>query len=255
MRPRRILPILCAATALLAAAAIAMAAGTTTQTVTGKATPSRLPEQRRAPVSLKVSETTGTTDPSGVQPATASAKIFLDKDYLITTRGLPQCDVAKIEGKSTAEAKAGCGKAQIGAGNAIARISDGGGGHTDIPGVVTAFNGDPLSHTATAGCDPVKTKPCIYLHVDIGAGSVVVILEVRRTAGAYGTELATVPGSPEPIHKLTLTLHRSFRAGGHARSYVSARCPDGNLRVKGRFAYASGPALTDTSTQHCTVKQ
>ena len=250
----RFLLALCIGAALLAGTALALAAGTTTQTVTGKATPSRLPEHVRAPVTLKISETTGTTDPSGVQPPTASAKVFLDRDYLITTKGLPQCDIAKIEGKSTAEAKAGCGKALIGSGNTVARVSDGSGGHTDIPGVVTAFNGNPLSHTATAGCDPVKTKPCIYIHVDLGGPSVVVILEIRRTAGPYGTVFETVPGNPEPIHSLTLKLHRSYKAGGQTRNYVSARCADGNLRVKGRFTYSSGPPLSDTSSQRCTVK-
>src|SRR6478735_4612122 len=253
MSARRLLPILAAA-AFIAAGAAALAAGTTTQTVAGKATPSRLPMHTRTPVALKVNEVTGTTDPSGVQPSTASAKIYLDRDYMLTTKGLPQCDIAKIEGKSRAEAKAGCGKALVGSGRTVARISNGSGGHTDIPGVVTAFNGNPLSHTATAGCDPVKTKPCIYVHVDLGGPSVVVILEIRRTAGPYGTVLETVPGNPEPIHSLTLKLHRSYKAGGQTRNYVSARCADGNLRVKGRFTYSSGPPLSDTSSQRCTVK-
>ncbi len=244
-----------AAAALLALAAVALAAGTTTQTVSGRATPSKLPQHRRAPVTLKISETTGTTDPSGVQPPTSSAKILLDRDYLVTTKGLPQCDVNKIEGKTAAEAKAACGNAKIGSGSAVARVSNGSGGHTDIPAVVTAFNGNPLSHTATAGCDPVKTKPCIYLHVEIGSTSVIVILEIRRTAGVYGTEFATVPGSPEPIHSLTLNLHRSYKSAGESRNYISARCSDGKLLVKGRFTYASGPPLSDTSSQKCTVRQ
>jgi hypothetical protein len=250
----RILLTIFVAAALLAGAAVALAAGTTTQTVTGKATPSRLPQHTRAPVTLKISETTGTTDPSGVQPATASAKVFLDRDYLITTKGLPQCNIAKIAGgKSTAEAKAACGKALIGSGRTVARVSNGSGGHTDIPGVVTAFNGNPLSHTATEGCDPVKTKPCIYLHVDLGGPTVLVIVEIRRTAGPYGTVLETAPGGPEPIHSLTVKLHRSYRAGGRTKNYISARCSDGKLRVKGRFTYTSGPPLTDTSTQRCSI--
>jgi hypothetical protein len=83
---------------------------------------------------------------------------------------------------------------------------------------------------------------------------VVVILEIRRISGPYGTVLETVPGSPEPIHSLTLKLHRSYKAGGQTRSYLSARCPDGSLRVKGRFTYSSGPPRTDTSTQRCSVK-
>jgi hypothetical protein len=176
--------------------------------VTGKATPSRLPEHAR-PRHAEDQRDDGDDRSERSAASTASAKVFLDRDYLITTKGLPQCDVAKIEGKSTAEAKAGCGKALIGAATPSPGSPTAAGGHTDIPGVVTAFNGNPLSHTATAGCDPVKTKPCIYIHVDLGGPSVVVILEIRRTAGPYGTVFETVPGNPEPIHSLTLKLHRS----------------------------------------------
>ena len=240
--------------AVFAASGIALAAGGTTQKISGKATPSKLPEHKRVGVSLKFSETTGTTDPSGVQPATREAKIFLDKDFSLTTKGLPKCRVDALIDKSTAEAKAACGDSQVGVGSAVARISNGAGGHIDIPAVVTAFNGKPGS---AVGLPSLGGKPIMILHIVIGAsGAVDVPLSITRVPGAYGTELATFPGADaQPIRNLTLTLHRSFTAHGKHKDYVSARCSHGQLLYKGRFAYVGSPSLTATSSQHCTVRQ
>src|SRR3954471_7946888 len=102
------------ALALATTGGIALAAGTTTQTISGKAIPSKLPEGKRVGVSLKFSETTGTTDPSGVQPPTKEVRILLDKDFAITTTGLPRCTFDEIADKSTADARTACHDAQVG---------------------------------------------------------------------------------------------------------------------------------------------
>lgn len=242
--------------AALAVAGVALAAGMTTQSIKGTVEPSKLPRHERTGVSMKVTETTGTTDPSGVQPPTASAKIFLDKDIALTTQGLAKCDLNLLAGTTAAEAKTACGDSLVGKGSAVARLSNGTGGHIDIPAKVTAFNGDPLkAGPNNTGCQPIKTRPCLFLHVQIGASSIVVILEITKAHGAYGTKLATVPGNSEPIHSLTLKLHRTFTSHGKVRNYVSARCSHGNLSFKGKFTYQGSPPLTATSTQRCTVKR
>lgn len=240
---------------IFAASGIALAAGGTTQKISGKATPSKLPEKGRVGVSVKFSETTGTTNPDGVQPLTREAKIFLDKDFSLNTKGLPKCRVDAIIDKSTAEAKAACADSQVGVGSAVARIADGSGfGHIDIPAVVTAFNGKPGS---AVGLPSLGGKPIMILHIVIGASAAVdVPLSITKVPGAYGTELATFPGADaQPIRNLTLTLYRSFTAHGKHKDYVSARCSHGQLLYKGRFAYVGSPSLTATSSQRCTVRQ
>src|SRR4051812_6269525 len=220
--------------------AVAVAAGTTTQKINASVSPSNLPDQQRAAVTLHLSETTGTTDPSGVQPATASAKVFLDKDILITYQGLPNCTPAQTVGKSTEEARQNCRTSLVGTGTAVARISNGAGGHVDIPAEVSAFNARD------------NGRPVIVIHVVIGESATDVVLLIKHQAGAYGTVLATPAGEPEPIRNISFTLHRTFTVHGERRDYISARCSHDKLLFKGTFTYTEGPPRTATDTQHCS---
>jgi hypothetical protein len=229
--------------AVLAAAGTALAAGTTTQTISGRVTPSNLPEGKRVGVSLKLNETIDTTDPSGVQTPTLSTTFSLDKDLALRAKGLPRCSLGQVSGKSTADAEAACGSAKVGSGSGVARVSNGIGGHIDLPAVVTLFNGEPQGG-----------RPTVITHVVVGTIALDHVLVVRRTGGAYRTVLAEVPGPPDPIHSLTLTLHRSFSAGGKPRNYISARCSHKWLLYKGRTTYVGGPPLTATSRQRCTKR-
>lgn len=225
---------------LVIAVAAALAAGKTTLTLTGKARPSILPDSHRAGVTLQLKVATDTTDPSGVPPQTVKADLSLDRDFKITTRGLPRCRPGQIVDKSTAEARSNCKSSMVGTGSAVARVSNGAGGHVDIPAVVSAFNGVPRNGT-----------PIIVLHTVLGQSSVEIVLLVKSASGAYGTELSTPPGPAEPIHSFTVNLHRAFKFHGKRRSFVSAMCPDNNLLYKARFTYDSGPPRTDTDTQSC----
>jgi hypothetical protein len=226
-------------TATLLICAAAFAAGKTTQTIKASVTPSNLPDQQRAGATLRLSETTGTTDSSGVQPPTASAKVFLDKDVLVTYQGLPNCKAPQIIGKSTEEARSNCRTSFVGTGTAVARISNGVGGHVDIPAEVSAFNGRFNGH------------PSLVLHVVIGESDTDVILLIKHHAGAYGTELATAPGDPEPIRSISLKLQRAFTHNGDRRNYISARCSHDKLLYKATFTYTEGPPRTETDTQNC----
>jgi hypothetical protein len=239
---RHIVWALPSAAALLVTGTIALAAGTTTQTIDGKVTPSKLPEDRRVGATFSFSETTGTTDPSGVQPSTASAQVFLDKDILITTRGLARCKASQIVNKSTAEARKNCSASLVGTGSAVARISNGAGGHVDINAVVSAFNA------------VLNGRPILDLHTVIGNSSIEILLRIKHHSGAYGTELATVGGAPEPIRSFALSVHRAFTAHGQRQNYISAQCSHHKLLYKGIFTYSEGPSKTATDSQVCTVR-
>jgi hypothetical protein len=226
--------------AALIVCAAALAAGKTTQKINASVAPSNLPDQQRAGVTLRLSETTGTTDPSGVQPPTASAKVFLDKDILITYQGLPNCTAAQTVGKSTEEARKNCRTSLVGTGSAVARTSNGAGGHVDLPAVVSVFNARD------------NGRPIMVLHVVIGDFDTDVVLLIKHHAGAYGTELATPAGAPEPIRSISLTLHRTFTVRGDRRDYISARCSHDKLLYKATFTYTEGPPLTATDSQNCS---
>jgi len=237
---RRYLVLALGLSAALIVCAAALATGKTTQKIDASVTPSNLPDRQRAGVTLRLSETTGTTDSSGVQPPTASAKVLLDKDILITYQGLPNCKPDQIVGKSTEEARKNCRTSMVGTGSAVARVSDGAGGHIDLPAVVSVFNGRD------------NRGPLMVLHVVIGDFDTDVVLLIKHHAGAYGTELATPAGDAQPIRSISLTLHRAFTAHGDRRNYVSARCSHDRLLYKATFTYTEGPPLTATDSQNCS---
>jgi hypothetical protein len=237
---RRYLVLALGLSAALIVCAAALAAGKTTQKIDASVAPSNLPDQQRAGVTLRLSETTGTTDPSGVQPPTASAKVFLDKDILITYQGLPNCTAAQTVGKSTEEARKNCRTSLVGTGSAVARTSNGAGGHIDLPAVVSVFNARS------------NGRPIMVLHVVIGDFNTDVVLLIKHHAGAYGTELATGAGAAQPIRSISLTLHRAFTVHGERRNYISARCSHDKLLYKATFTYTEGPPLTATDSQNCS---
>ena len=200
----------------LAVAAASVAVAAQVQTMTGSASNPRLPKTTRVGVGLTIS-----THLSGSPLVAANrAQIKFDDEFAIFTRGLPTCAKAQIDGKSSAAAKAACGSAKIGGGNAAANV-----GGVNVPVKVLAFNGKPQGG-----------KPVILLHSAPSIGSPVVLVGVL-------TDFKT-------------TVRKSFRFRGHLHSYVSAKCGDANhkLNFQGKFNYADGSSQTATDTQTCTVR-
>ena len=224
---------------MLAVAALAVAA--TTQTASVRLTPSTLPAVQRAGVEFVYRSLTGTTNADGVQPAIARVWVFLDKDLRFTTRGLDRCSPEELDGKTTAQARAACRQALVGDGSAVARVSNGAGGHLDFPAEITAFNSTPF-----------QGKPTIDLHVVTDVLITDIGLTITRRDGAYGWRLRTIGGgAPQPIRRLRVNLERSFVVRGDRRNYISARCDDPRLIYRAVYTYASGAPKTVSGHQNC----
>ena len=236
---RRLMIGVLAGGAMLAVAAMAVAA--TTQTASIRAVPSTLPEVQRAGIEFRYNAVTGTTDADGVPPPTARVTVFLDRDYKIATKGLDRCSPDELTGQSTEEARATCRKALVGSGSAVARVSDGAGGHLDIPAEITAYNGTLF-----------QGKRVLGLHIVIGGATTEIGLSIVRRGGRYGWRLRTIgSGNPQPIRSLRLNLKRSYMAGGERRHYMSARCPDNSLIYRAVYVYTEGDPKTVSGRQRC----
>jgi hypothetical protein len=169
-------------------------------------------------------------------------QVFIDDEVAIFNRGLATCSVSQINGRSTSAAKAACARAQVGAGSASANV-----GGVNVPVLVTAFNG---------------ANKTLLLHSAPSIGSPVVILgKLKSASGDFGIRLdATVPplaGGVGVLTGLRTKLQKKYTFGGKQRSYVSAKCGDGNrkLNYKGVFNFANGSSLTATDTQTCKVRR
>ena len=152
-----------AAGILILAAAIAATTAIAGPTVTGPdgntqsidvlIGPKKLSKQRLTPATLKVTTlTTSTTAANGVPSPAVHATIDFDKNAVLYTKGLPTCDPALVQSKSTEEAERACGRAKIGGGHATALLPVGGRVY-NVEQTVTAFTGIPKGG-----------KPVVILH-------------------------------------------------------------------------------------------
>ncbi len=93
----------------------------------------------------------------------------------------------------------------------------------------------------------------------------VLAFSIERTPGTFGTRLvATVPKRTRRLTHITsfeLRLHRTYRADGRRRSYLSAGCPappgfPGATFPLARASYRfdGGPPLATTIVRTCHVR-
>jgi hypothetical protein len=232
--------------ALAAAVAVSgIAVAENTQSINAAVTPSKLPKTKAKGVAINV--VTRTNDTDGDVDGALRAQVFFDDDLSFFTRGLPVCKESQVEGKTTAQAKSACSKAQVGAGGADVGI--GGNPDAKATATVTAFNGVPRGG-----------KPVILLHSFVQSlGQTTVLVGVlKNSSGDFGKVL-DVDIDPLPfgtaITRFQTRVKRSFNFRGKRRNYVSARCFDNNrkLNYKGTFTFDAGYKKTATDTQNCTV--
>jgi hypothetical protein len=237
---------LAAAVAAVSVGGIATAENT--QTIKGTVTPSKLPKTGAGKgVALNVITTTNDTD--GDVDGATRAQVFFDDELSFFTRGIPQCEKSDIDqqGSTTAQAKAACGRSQVGAGSATVGI--GGNPDAQAQAVVTAFNGKPQGG-----------KPVILLHSFVQSlGQTTVLVGVlKNTSGDFGKVLdVTIQPLPfgTAITRFQTRVKKSYRFRGKRRNYVSGRCGDRNrkLNFKGTFTFDAGYKKTATSSQNCTI--
>jgi hypothetical protein len=157
-------------------------------------------------------------------------------------KSIQQCQPATIEGTSTADAIAACGKSQVGTGSAIADV-----GGIDLPATVTAFNGTL-----------VNGNPSILLHSRVDAASLTTVLvgEIRQkvnSAPQYGDQLnVPVPplaGGAAAIQQFGTTVQKKILG---KEGYITAgKCNDGSYSYKGTFDYSDAPQQSPTFEQAC----
>ena len=251
MRNRtRIASVVALAVAGVFAAVCTASAVNTTQTLDGTIDPSDLPSGKFKGASVNIAVATDTTPPGGALDPSKQALIDFDDSIKFTQKGMKECKQSKIEGTTTEEALDECKKAKIGTGSGVARI-----GTTNLPAVVTAFNGGD------------KT---ILLHSRVNAAATTAILvgtirNSENTDADYGKVLdVAIPplagGAAVASFETTVKKKFTVKKNGKKKeyNYVSAKCDDGDntLNYAGEFIFdpsaGSDYSLTATDEQACT---
>jgi hypothetical protein len=212
--------------------------------------PSKLPKKELSPVQLEFTGAIGTIE--GERPVLKQVVLELDRNAVIDSRGLATCRLGRIEEADTATALKTCKAALVGEGKTEFEVSYPEQSSLIPYGHVLAFNG---------GVKGGVTKIYLhaFLHAPVSAAVVIPIKASKVHRGRYGTKLvATIPPIADgagSLTKIALNLFRMFAYKGKKRSYLLARCADGELQAHWEAKFAEVPFLSRGAVvQPCTVK-
>jgi hypothetical protein len=220
-----------------------------------KFTPTTLPREAPAPITVEVGGEISTTDGSH-PPALRTMRLELNSAGRIDPTGLPSCGQSLLQSTDSEAALARCGPGKVGTGSFQAQLRFGG-----RPIVV---NGRALVFNSTLG-----GRPAMLVHIYIAEPArvtLVVPLKITHEPGEFGTVLsAHVPrlvGGLGSVTQLRLRIGRRFEYRGARRSYLSAACaaPAGFpgavfTFARGKFLFEGGPTLHTALTRSCQVRK
>ncbi len=179
--------------------------------------PRVLPRNATAPVGIEIEghlKARKQREPA----ALTGLELGIHKAAGLFDRGLPVCDVARIDPASTVQAQAACPGAQIGYGRIRAESDFPGTRDFHFNGRVTIFNGRLEDG-----------RPAVLLHVfnEVLRTSFVFPLTISQRPGRYRTVLSTHVriGRWSSITDFRLVLDRSYSYHGQRRSFLNASCP------------------------------
>lgn len=259
-RTIRALAVAVAAVAVLAAAGSALGvkavtkvhiqAGNIVVDGEGGFTPSALPRNVDAPITLFGRGKISTAD-GAYPPVLDTIEFEFDKHGSVDTTGLPKCSMAKLAATTVPAARKLCPGAIVGTGHGRAVVKFPEQGPIAANSPITLFNGprikgDPsvLAHAHLTV--PAPTTFIVPIRIETirnGRYGYRVEARIPKIAGGYGIPLA---GS--------IRVGRQWTYKGKRHSFVNARCADGRLQAIGRFGFKDGTQLKGTFLSPCQVR-
>lgn len=197
----------------------------------GNFKPAKLPRHSYAPINLfgraDIKMTTG-----GPPPALREVDLDFDRDGLLTTKGLAVCNVIKIRNATAEQARNRCKTSIVGEG-VVGAFVERGGVRVEVNEPATLFNGPREGGKATVIGHVHAAFPTPRTYV------VTIPIEKRKGPYAYRAHI-DVPKIAEGgvLSHIDGRIGRRYDSGGKERSYVSAKCSEGVLRVHGHFLFA-----------------
>jgi hypothetical protein len=229
---------------------IVVTVGNLRLTANGNFSPTLLPRNELAPITLNLSgkiETLDHTHP----PAIQEVIVETDKNGSINAKGLPVCTSGKLQAQTTAKARGICGSAIVGEGTTSVEVAFPEQRPFIIKSELLVFNG---------GVSGGKTKVFVhaYLSSPVSAAVVVPVTVSKIHHGRYGLKtVANIPkiagGYGSPL-SFSLKVGRKFTYKGKKQSYLLAKCPDGHLQAKGVGIFSGNLRLAGSLVRSCTPK-
>jgi hypothetical protein len=206
-------------------------AGNLVFSLNGQIAPLKLPRDRLAPISVRLSGSLRTEDGSAL-PRMIRMELGLPQQGVIDTRGLPVCSPRRLRSATTAGALEACRDALVGRGRLRADVVLPDQSPLSIDTRLLAFNAR------------VGGRRAVVVHA-FGRGvpvAVVIPFLLERGTGRLGRALvAKLPRALGPWPRLAsfeMTLSRRFEYRGRSHSYLSASCPIPKALTAGFFSLA-----------------
>jgi hypothetical protein len=216
----------------------------------GGFTPTALPKNEDAPITIFGKGRLSTVDGS-LPPVLKTIDFEFDKHGSVQTEGLPKCTSGKLQATTVPAARERCPGAIVGKGfgHAVVKFPE----QPPIPvsSPITIFNGPTI-----------KGDPSVFAHfyttVPAPVAFVVPIRIETIHNGRYGYRVnTTIPkiagGAGIPISG-QIRIGRKWTYKGVKHSYINARCPDGRLQAVGRFGFTDGTVLKGSFVNPCTTR-
>ncbi|HYH54085.1 MAG TPA: hypothetical protein VD761_08135 [Solirubrobacterales bacterium] len=219
---------------------VTVEAGNLIFTFDGEFTPSKLPKNKFAPISLTASGKIATKDGTH-PPALKEAIVETDKNGTIDVKGLPVCKAGQLQSRDTKAAEKACNKAKIGQGQTTVEVQFPEQKPIDVNSKLLVINGGFSGGTTT-----------LYIHAYFSApvtGAIVTTLKIKKVnKGRYGLlTKATIPkiaGGSGSVKSFNLAITK--------RGVLSAKCADGKLQANATAIFADGTKASAPIVRTCT---
>jgi hypothetical protein len=249
MRKRNLMiGVAAAAVGALAVAGVASAV-VDNQTYSSVASKSKQDKKVRGPVGSFVTNV-DTLYGGGAGPFTPPATqtvLTFDRDFKFQPGKIAQCNLAALQGKDAAGARAACPRSIVGQGGAVIRSVS---GATTLNAIVTAFNG-----TRSGG------NPSIYLHTDIQGNPNKPVLNGVLRGNTLTVQVPPVPGTAithfdTTINQVVSQRKKNKKTGKSTKTFfISAKCSDKTWNHTETTTFQDGTTKTAAFTQPCKQKK
>ena len=259
MRKRLTLTFALGSLVAFAAASVALAgsekptiveAGNVILTLNGGVSPTTLPKNSFAPITLHVSGQIATKDGSQ-PPALREVIVDTDKNGEVNPKGLPTCTAPKITATNTQTAEAACRSAIVGKGKTTVRVAFPESTPFDATGPLVVFNGGEKGGTTT-----------LYIHAYVSVPTptaIVTTVKIKKEhRGRYGLRsIATIPtiaGGSGSVTSFELTIGKTFTYKGKKQSYLQAKCASGSFAAEADSIFADGTEAKGSIVRPCKAR-
>ena len=216
----------------------------------GGFTPSALPRDVKAPITISGKGRIDTVD-GEFPPILKTIEFEFDKNGGVETLGLPICTTAQLQATTVPAARKRCPGAIVGKGFGRAVVVFPEQSPIPVSSPITFFNGpkikgDPsfIAHFYTTVPAPVAfVVPVRIETIHNGRYGYHVEAEIPKIAGGSGIPLS---GS--------INVGRKWTYKGVKHSYIKAKCPDGRLQAIGRFGFKDGTLMKGSFINPCQPK-